>query len=184
MGDSPEQACLKLQKILILFLFLIAFASCQNENKAAEAKDPIISTFYLIRHAEKDRADSTNLDPELSQKGLDRAIRWAEVFDKVELDAIFSTNYERTTMTAAPTSVKKNIDIQFYDPGTLDIEEFKSKNSGLNVLVVGHSNTTPVITNQLMGEEMFPLMDDNDNSSLFIVRFIDDQVTSLHLNMD
>ncbi len=185
MGDCPKQAFFKLQKILILFIFLIGLASCENENKAAvEDKEAVISTFYLIRHAEKDRSDSTNLDPELNQKGLDRAIRWAEVFDKVELDAIFSTNYERTTMTAAPTSVKKNIDIQFYDPRSLNIEEFKRKNSGLNVLIVGHSNTTPTFTNQLVGEEMFPQMDDNDNSSLFIVRFIDDQVTSLQLNMD
>lgn len=185
MGDFPIKDEFKLQKILILFVFLTGLASCEDGDKTVdEDKEPVVSTFYLIRHAEKDRADSTNLDPELNQKGLDRAIRWAEVFDKVELDAIYSTNYERTTMTAAPTSVKKDIDIQFYDPETLEINTFKTKNSGSDVLIVGHSNTTPTLANLLLGEERYANMDDMDNSSLFIIRFVDDHVSAIQLHMD
>ena len=178
-----------LQKIFkVLFIapiFLGGILSCNDTSKDIEInKEPVISTFYLIRHSEKDRSDLSNVDPELNQKGLDRAIRWAEVFDPVSLDAIYSTNYERTTMTAAPTSVKKNIDIAFYDPRSIDIEEFKSKNKGANVLVVGHSNTTPDFANKLLGETFYEAMDDDDNSSLFIIRFLDDQVTHMRLNMD
>ena len=72
----------------------------------------IVSTFYFIRHAEKDRTDPNNVDPELNQDGLGRAMRWAEVLDPIPLDAIYSTDFDRTTMTAAPTSVKKDINIQ------------------------------------------------------------------------
>ena len=185
MGEYQNTFKTTYYKYFLMTALMIGFFSCNRESKDIEInEEPIVSTFYLIRHAEKDRSDLSNPDPELNQKGLDRAIRWAEVFDPIPLDAIYSTNYERTTMTAAPTSVKKNIDITFYDPQNLTIEAFKSQNEGSNVLVVGHSNTTPDFVNKLLGEQKFAAMNDDDNSSLFIVRFIDDQVTHIHLKMD
>lgn len=147
-------------------------------------EDPVISTFYFIRHAEKDRTDPENTDPELNQDGLGRAIKWAEVFDPIELGAIYSTNYERTSMTAAPTSVKKDIPVTYYDPSNIDIEAFKNSNEGLNVLVVGHSNTTPDFVNKMLQVEKYDAMDDNDNSSLFIIRIIDGEATDIRLKMD
>ena len=166
--------------LLLAFVAFSTLFSCKEEPKS----EPVISTFYLIRHAEKDRTDPENRDPELNQDGLNRAIKWAEVFDPIELDAIYSTNYERTTMTAAPASIKKEIEIEFYDPGAVDIENFKEIHKGHNVLIVGHSNTTPVFVNSLLGEDKYPQMDDDDNSSLFIVRFIDDSTTDFRLKMD
>ncbi len=147
-------------------------------------EDPVVSTFYFIRHAEKDRTDPENRDPELNQDGLGRAIKWAEVFDPIDLDVVYSTNYERTSMTAAPTSVKKDITIKYYDPGNVDIEAFKNSNERLNVLVVGHSNTTPEFVNKMLGMEKYSPMDDTDNSSLFIVRIIDGEATDIRLRMD
>jgi broad specificity phosphatase PhoE len=167
--------------IALTFLF-VGSISCKKDTKIAE--DPVISTFYFIRHAEKDRSDPDNPDPELNQDGLDRAIKWAEVFDPIAIDAIYSTNYERTSMTAAPTSVKKNVDVKYYDPNTITIEQFKSENEGLNVLVVGHSNTTPDFVNKMIGVEKYESMDDTDNSSLFIIRIIDGVPTDFRLKMD
>lgn len=177
---------LKLNKyfrILIGAALLIGLIACKDDSKSAHLnEDPIISTFYLIRHAEKDRSNPDNKDPELTQDGLDRAIRWAEVFEPITLDAIYSTNYERTSMTAAPTSVKKDIDINYYEPD-MDIEAFMLKNEGLNVLIVGHSNTTPSMVNKLLGIEKYNQMEDDDNSSLFIVRVINGEATDIRLNM-
>ena len=185
MEDHPDFFDMRLIKILSVLLLFTGLIGCNSDaKKEFSEREPIISTYYLIRHAEKDRTDSTDLDPELNQKGLGRAIRWAEVFDDVDLDAIFSTNYERTTMTAAPTSVKKNINIQFYDPANLVIEDFKAANEGQKVLIVGHSNTTPVLANQLLGTEEYQQMEDDDNSSLFVVQFVDSLATSYRLNMD
>lgn len=87
-------------------------------------------------------------------------------------------------MTAAPTSVKKDIDIKYYDPTSIDIEEFKLVNEGKNVLVVGHSNTTPVMVNKVIGMDKYEPMDDSDNGSLFIVRIIDGIPTDILLKMD
>lgn len=177
---------LKLQKYTYFFfiLFLIfGITSCKKDEPAQVADTPTISTFYLIRHAEKDRTNSQDSDPELNQDGLTRAMQWANMFDPLELDAIYSTNYQRTEMTAAPTSVKKGIDIQYYEPG-MDVDAFKKENEGLNVLVVGHSNTIPVLTNQLLGETKYDQLDDTDNSSLFIIRIIDGKATDIRLSMD
>lgn len=169
-----------------LFLAIAAITigsiGCKEDKQIDQ--EPVISTFYFIRHAEKDRSDSENRDPELNQDGLGRAIRWAEVFDPIVLDAIYSTNYERTSMTAAPTSVKKDIDVKYYDPRAIDAEAFKAEHEGLNVLIVGHSNTTPDFVNKILGEEKYGPMEDDDNSSLFIVRIIDGEATDFVLNMD
>ena len=170
-----------IKPLIALAMIIVGSISCKKDTKNVE---PIVSTFYFIRHAEKDRTDPENPDPELNQDGLNRAIRWAEIFDPIPMDVIYSTNYERTSMTAAPTSVKKNIDIKYYDPNEVDIEEFKLINEGKNVLVVGHSNTTPEFVNKMIGFEKYDDMDDSDNSSLFIVRVIDGVPTDIRLKMD
>ncbi|WP_136465623.1 histidine phosphatase family protein [Flagellimonas onchidii] len=176
---------MRITKLLIAVAILsIGNISCNNSNKDSEITDPIISTFYFIRHAEKDCTDPENHDPELNQDGLMRAVRWAEVFDPIDIDVIYSTNYERTSMTAAPTSVKKNINVKYYDPRDLDIVAFKTENSGKNVLVVGHSNTTPTFVNNMLGFEKYEQMDDDDNSSLFIIRIIDGEATDIRLKLD
>ncbi|MEN1784893.1 MAG: phosphoglycerate mutase family protein [Bacteroidota bacterium] len=168
----------------ILFV-LVLFANCEDDKKEkAPTGPPVISTFYLIRHAEKDLTDPDDMNPELDQDGYGRSIRWAELFDPVALDAIYSTDFQRTKMTADPTSVKKNIDITFYQPSSLDVAEFITENKGKQVLVVGHSNTIPDLVNDLLGEQKYPQMDEDDYRSLFIVRMIDDKATDIHINMN
>lgn len=164
---------------------LLASLGCQEEKPVIRQDTPLqISTFYLIRHAEKDRSDPEALDPELNQKGLGRAMHWAEILAEVPLDAIYSTDYERTSMTAAPTAVKQDITVQYYDPSNIDIAQFKRDNQGKNVLVVGHSNTTPEFVNKLIGETKYADMDDSDNGSLFIVTIVGDRpaVSRLHFS--
>src|SRR5210317_381035 len=120
---------MKIVKLLIFALLLTGLISCKDDQKLSDAYvEPAVSTYYFIRHAEKIRSDSEDIDPELSQKGLGRAMHWAEILNDVDLDAIYSTDYERTTMTAAPTSVKKDITVQYYDPSAIDIEQFKMDN--------------------------------------------------------
>jgi len=176
---------MKRTNLIYVVLIFLAFASCkEEENTDAINTETIVSTFYFIRHAEKDRSDLENLDPELNQRGLGRAMHWAEILDDVELDEIYTTDYERTTMTAAPTAVKKEITVQYYDPQNFEIEQFKVDNLYKNVLIVGHSNTTPDFVNKMIGEDKYYEMDNDDNGSLFIVQTINDKVTSqrLHIN--
>ena len=170
---------------LLIFAILLTGIGCKEDTQVVkEPVEAVISTFYFIRHAEKDRSNPDNVDPELTQAGLGRAMHWAEILNDVPLDAIYSTDYERTTMTAAPASVKQDITVQYYSPRDLNIEQFKADNMGSNVLVVGHSNTTPDFVNKMIGEEKYSAMDDTDNGSLFVVQVIGDNTTATRLHFN
>lgn len=167
---------------ILSICFFISVFSCKDD-KTIDTQDQSndVSTFYFIRHAEKDGTDPEDVDPELNQDGLGRAMHWAEILKEVDLDAIYSTNFNRTSMTAAPTSVKRNIDIQYYDPRILDIEQFKKDNLNKEVLVVGHSNTTPQFVNLLLGEDRYTEIDESENGTLYIVTMAGNVVTSTRL---
>lgn len=127
------------------------------------------STFYFIRHAEKDRSDKTNRNPDLIQKGLLRAVKWSYVLDNVSFDAVYSTDYNRTKQTAMPTAEKKGLEITLYDPRNIDAKTFLETNKGKSVLVVGHSNTTPYFVNAVLGNKKYKDIDDSNNANLYIV---------------
>jgi len=155
-----------MKKFLILFIFIFSsLISCTSE----ETK----TTYYLIRHAEKDRTDAANKDPNLNRKGLERAERWADYFEKINLNAIYSTNYHRTMQTAEPTAKSKQLAINNYDTRDMYDSIFQNNTAGKTVLVVGHSNTTPIFVNNILGEEKHKNMDDHDNASLYIVTITD-----------
>ena len=85
------------------------------------------------------------------------------------------------------STVKTVIDIKQLEfswkesaPLTLDIEQFKSENLGGNVLIVGHSNSTPELVNRLIGAEQFASMEDTDNGSLFIVKIVENRSDWYH----
>ena len=87
--------------------YILAFIiSCITLNFYAQESSP--STYYFIRHAEKDRSDKTNKNPELTEKGNKRAENWSIVFENVDFDLIYSTKYNRTIQTAEPTATKQN----------------------------------------------------------------------------
>ena len=108
----------------------------------------------------------------------------SEIFKDIELDAIYSTDYSRASMTAAPTAVKKNIDVQYYNLEDININQFKTDHTNQKTLIVGHSNSTPEFVNKIIGEEKYNGMDDYDNGSLFIVQIVNGQATSqrIHIN--
>ena len=169
---------------LLLFLTLIIIG-CKEDKPLEEIYvEPAISTYYFIRHAEKDRTDPDNSNPELSQKGLGRAMHWAEILKDINIDAIYTTDYNRTTMTAEPLSVKKDLSLQYYNLEDVDIAQFKIDNLNKNVLVVGHSDTTPEFVNQMIEESKYSQMDDTDNGSLYIVQVINGTTTDMRLEFN
>jgi 2,3-bisphosphoglycerate-dependent phosphoglycerate mutase len=159
-----------MKKNVFIFLFIsIGFFSCISDET---------TTYYLIRHAEKERTDATNKDPKLNQQGQERAEQWANYFKNTPLDAIYTTNYKRTLQTATPAAKAKNIALQSYSPNKLYDSIFQQNTKGKTVLVVGHSNTTPAFVNRILGEEKYPNMEDNDNATLFIVTIRGNKKTS------
>lgn len=155
---------------VLFIVFALLFGCKDAEKKSAESTtNTNITTYYLIRHAEKDRSDPENSDPSLTEIGKARAQQWARYFDTIALDAVYSTKYLRTYMTAAPTAERKQLEILPYDPNNLNDSLFQASTKNKAVLVVGHSNTTPALVNKILGLPKYQDLDDNDNSTLFVV---------------
>jgi len=161
--------------ILILLVALVAFPSCKEKT---EKDENVIATYYLIRHAEKDRGDKTNRDPHLTQIGRQRAKNWKKHFKDVKFDMVYSTDYNRTKETAMPTANTSDLVLHFYNPSDFKIEEFMEKTKGKTVLIVGHSNTTPKFVNELLGEEKYEDIEDHNNANLYKVTVTKDGKTS------
>ena len=171
-------------QIHVKFFFLIFLTTLFTLPTSCKTVEKETTTYYLIRHAEKDRSDASNRNPDLTEAGHERALRWANYFDGFDLDAIYATDYNRTQQTAAPTAQMKALDVQTYDPRNLYDAEFKSATSNKIVLIVGHSNTTPAFINAIVGVQTYEDMADNDNSTLFKVVIAEDATTVEILKVD
>lgn len=160
-----------MHKSLSFFFLLFTLLAC---NQPSTKQDKPIeelgkTTYYLIRHAEKDRSDPSNKNPTLTEAGIKRAQKWARYFEKVAVDQVFSTNYARTMETAAPTASQKGITVQSYHPDSLYDARFKQATSGSITLVVGHSDTTPKFVNAIIGANTYTDIDDKQNGLLYVI---------------
>ncbi len=155
---------------LILLGLLALSASCDSAGKepAGTNIDSGLTTFFLVRHAEK-ATDGTS-DPSLTKEGEIRAQRLAELLKVNGVEAIYSTPFQRTKQTAEPLASNLNLPIQEYDHKAENLAEtLIQTNQGKTVLVVGHSNSTPTLINNLIGEEKFQELDESVYNKLFIV---------------
>nr|WP_321236518.1 phosphoglycerate mutase family protein [uncultured Psychroserpens sp.] len=156
-------------KSLFTLLFIVAY-SLPSSSQDMSTNDAVeTTTYYFIRHAEKDRSDKTNKNPNLTEAGKSRANHWSEILQHVKFDAVYSTKYNRTMQTAEPTAKKNELKLEFYDPRVLFSEDFAKATKGKTVLVVGHSNTTPAFVNMVLGKKKHGNIDDNNNGNLYIV---------------
>jgi len=165
-----------MKKILLLFIVVLystTFFAQENET----------TTYYFIRHAEKVRKDKTNKNPDLTKEGKNRAENWSLVFENIDFDLVYSTKYNRTIQTAEPTAKKKELEIQFYNPSHLYDPDFQSKTKGKTVLVVGHSNTTPLFVNDILGKEKYLQIDDKNNANLYILTISGNHKNSILLKI-
>ena len=156
-----------MKKTFLLLSFVFVLIACESVEKPITPES--ITTIYLIRHAEKDRSDKENKNPELTEEGKKRAERWAEVLGLSKVDAVYSTNYQRTLQTATPIATLNGLEIQTYEPNNLDIDSLTTRHEGERILIVGHSNTTPMLVNRALGEERFEWIEDTVNGDLFIL---------------
>jgi 2,3-bisphosphoglycerate-dependent phosphoglycerate mutase len=169
----------KMKKYLLLIVFALGtFASFAQE------KDEEVTTYYLIRHAEKNRADKSNRNPYLTIKGAERAKLWAEVLSNANINMVYTTDYNRTKQTAQPTAIKNGLRLYMYNPRKMYDEGFKYNTKGKNVLIVGHSNTTDAFANKILGKKKFGKIDDNNNSNLYIVTVTKGGATGVLLKID
>ncbi|RLA02671.1 MAG: histidine phosphatase family protein [Gammaproteobacteria bacterium] len=140
-------------------ILLLLLSSVCSVYSVALAQD-----IFLVRHAEK-VADGSK-DPELTNIGKHRAERLAQILKAKNITKIFSSNYKRTMETARPLAELLGLDIQPYDPRDLQQFALKLKAESANMLVVGHSNTTPALVQFLGGDSHGP-MDESEYDRLY-----------------
>ena len=168
-------------KYLYLFIFSVFFI---NPILAQTEVPSEVTTYYFIRHAEKDRSDSANQDPHLTEMGKSRAENWSSIFNNITFNAIYSTNYNRTKETAEPTAIKNKLEVLIYSPKTIELTKFLEETKGKTVLIVGHSNTTPLFVNDILGQKKYDHIDDNNNGNLYIITMINNKMTDQVLYID
>lgn len=130
------------------------------------------TTVIVIRHAEK---EAVNPDPPLSAAGQARAELLARMYGAVQgagrIDAIYVSDTQRSRMTAAPLASRLRLTpiVAPSDDSKALAHRVLSDNSGKRVLIVGHSNTVPLLVGALSGRDDIPKIDDQDYSEMYIV---------------
>ena len=138
-----------------MLVFLIFFLSLTNKHLIAQT-DVVSFTIYLIRHSEKDILSENQLDPPLTTCGIERSEHLSLFFEDINIKNVYSTNYLRTIKTAMPIALSKKVGIQYYDSNNLKLFSEQLLNSKQNSIVVGHSNTTPILAGLLIDKDMNP----------------------------
>jgi len=162
-------------KIIILIFFFINSSFVLSQE---------ITTYYLIRHAEKKISNPENKNPHLTEQGIRRAIIWKKIFKDIPFDKIYSTYFYRTLETAKPIAKDKGIVIETYNSKNTYNKFFKEKNKGKIILVVGHSNTIPFLANKIIGKDIYSSIDESIHGNLYIINLINDNVTYQLLNLE
>lgn len=121
----------------------------------------------LVRHAE--RLD-TSSDSPLSPAGVERAKRLAAMVKDTGIAAIYSTDFQRTRKTAEPLAAALGLTVNLYDSkeDRQLVARLREKHPNDIVLVVGHSNTIPLVL-QAFGHPDKVSIADDEYTNLFVV---------------
>ena len=144
---------------IVCFALLVFLLSCKS------------TTYFIVRHAEKEGGSTMMSDPPLSAEGGKQAADLKAYLQNKNIKTIYSTNYARTIATAEPLRIALGLTLKTYDPRKNEqlVEELKKISDG-NVLVVGHSNTVDDVVNGLLGTTQMTDLADTEYGNAFIVK--------------
>ncbi len=158
--------------LALLVLLSIACSSTQVHKPST-----LQSQIFLVRHAEK--ADDGSRNPPLTSIGEQRAISLATLLRKEHITHIYSTDYLRTKHTAQPLADALGLEVLIYDPRNLSqFADQVLQLRGQNILIVGHSNSTPTLANAILDKEEYQKFDESAYSNLIVISVDDDRKTS------
>jgi phosphohistidine phosphatase SixA len=134
------------------------------------------TTVFLVRHAEKVAGDG---DVALSPAGRERAALLAWTLKDANVTRIFTSQMARTKDTAAPLADTLKIEaevLRAQDPKAL-VTALRGLPRGSTALVVGHSNTVPLVVEGLGGSKVAPIGEDEFDRLLVLT--IDGSTTTV-----
>ncbi len=157
---------------LLMFINLVCLSSF-----AGSAQEKFLlkkGSVYIVRHSEKE----AGTDPVLSNKGYLRTGYLVSVFNynKKEnaIDRIYVTQFRRTQLTADSMRLQLNVDTVHYvadNSGEGLLKVLNKYKGDQNILVIGHSNTIPVILRRLGIDHVTITINDPEYDNLFMIRY-------------
>lgn len=161
-----------LRSLAALIVLTAGCATAQPSDPPAIPTDRGETTVYLVRHGEKALDDPK--DPDLSDRGYERADSLAAQLREAGVNVILTTNLKRTILTARPLARLRRVMPEVIPVAASTVAHVDSvvaavrRYKGATILVVGHSNTIGRIAERLGGDRMGDLCD-HEYSNLIIV---------------
>ena len=150
-------------------LLFLAAALLGVSSRAAAQQPTVV---FVVRHAE--RAGDPSGDPGLTPAGEARAQALAAALADAKVNALITTQYRRTQLTAAPLTQPLGLTptiVRASGPMAAHIQAIADAVRALpgrTILVVGHSNTVPHIVTALGGPRLEDFCD-NAYDDLFTI---------------
>lgn len=135
-------------------------------------------TLYFARHAEKEAAAS---NPGLNVQGQLRAQQLADILEQAGIQAVLSTDFNRTRETAAPLAARLRLDTETYPAKDNEGLVRRLLEDKKTVLVVGHSNTIPELVRLAGGQA--PDLTERDYGDIFQLTYVGDRVITTRLRI-
>ncbi|TRY13280.1 phosphoglycerate mutase family protein [Shewanella hanedai] len=154
--------------IMLGLFFSATLQAAEAEIQGADSNSKIL---IFVRHAEKQLDQGK--DPSLTPAGQRRATQLAIALKDMPFTALYATPFKRTKETLEPISKNKEITVQVVDVKggmsehiSRSVEKIKAEKG--NVLVVGHSNTIPLLIKAIGGMEIDAIAE-NDYDNLYLL---------------
>ena len=131
------------------------------------------TTIIFVRHAEKVAVQDD--DPSLSVAGKRRVAELTRQLVDADvvagIDAIYATPFKRSQETVQPIADALSLPIRAYDAEDTNqvLKKILRKHKGKIILVVGHSNTLPILIANLGASKKVPRIAEGEYDNIYIV---------------
>ncbi len=131
------------------------------------------TTIIFFRHAEQTSHDEA--DPPLSEAGQRRVAELTRQLVDADvvagIDAIYSTPYIRSLETARPLADQLDLPINSYAADDTEeiLDTILKNHKGKIILVIGHSNTLPVLIANLGASKKVPAIAQYEFDNIYII---------------
>ena len=164
--DRKQQRRRRLIQVIVIYTAIAIGLAWFFESQAT-------TTIIFVRHAEK--ATEPADDPGLSEAGQRRVAELTRQLVDADvvagIDAVYATDYNRTQETARPIADALDLPINTYDASDTEtvLATILKEHKGKIILVVGHSNTVPMLIANLGASKKVPPIHESEYDNIYII---------------